>query len=82
MCTYAFFPPLFLNLTPFFLPSPPMISFYKVRKVNKTYGSLDFGIKVPSSLIRSLMLNRRLLSTTKQKQERERERKKKSMTSV
>lgn len=30
-----------------------------------TYGSLDFGIKVPSSLIRSLMLNRRLLSTRK-----------------
>lgn len=29
----------------------------------QTYGSLDFGIRVPSSLIRSLMLNRRLLST-------------------
>lgn len=29
----------------------------------KTYGSLDFGIKVPSSLMRSLMLNLRLLST-------------------
>lgn len=29
----------------------------------QTYGSLDLGIRVPSSLIRSLMLKRRLLST-------------------
>lgn len=33
-----------------------------------TYGSFDFGIKVPNSFILSLMLNRLLLSTVEQKQ--------------
>lgn len=36
----------------------------------RTYGSLDFGIKVPNSLMRSLMLNRRRLSTTKENRRR------------
>lgn len=43
-----------------------MFTVYKER----TYGSLDFGIKVPNSLIRSLMLNRRRLSTTKENRRR------------
>lgn len=43
--------------------------FLSEKSVNETYGSLDFGIKVPNSLIRSLMLNRLRLSTTKQKQQ-------------
>lgn len=33
------------------------------EKTDSTYGSLDLGIRVPSSFIRSLMLNLRLLST-------------------
>lgn len=39
------------------------------EKSDTTYGSLDLGIRVPSSFIRSLMLNLRLLSTV-EKQER------------
>lgn len=42
----------------------------EVNEMFITYGSLDFGINVPNSLIRSLMLNRRLLSTTEQKNRR------------
>lgn len=34
-----------------------------MKKKKYTYGSFDLGIKVPSSLMRSLMLNLRLRST-------------------
>lgn len=33
------------------------------KNEHQTYGSFDLGIRVPSSFIRSLMLNLRLLST-------------------
>lgn len=43
-------------------------------KTGTTYGSLDLGIRVPSSFMRSLMLNLRLLSTEhKQDKQAERE---------
>lgn len=41
-----------------------IIQQWKINIVNhQTYGSLDLGIRAPSSFIRSLMLNLRLLST-------------------
>lgn len=46
------------------------VSVLRLSTVSGTYGSLDFGIKVPNSLIRSLMLNRRLLSTAQQEREK------------
>lgn len=41
----------------------PLIWLEKVHKCIMTYGSLDLGIRVPSSFIRSFMLNLRLRST-------------------
>lgn len=46
------------------------VTVLRLSTVSGTYGSLDFGIRVPSSLMRSLILNRRLLSTTKQEHEK------------
>lgn len=50
---------------------PPLIKSSKVNVLNKrrittqTHGSFDLGIMAPSSVMRSLMLNLRLLSTVK-----------------